>query len=267
MKRIALVAGRGKLPSIFARCARKKGAYVAGIAIRGITPPELESHVDKIHWFELTDTKKALETFRNENLKFIVMTGKIPKDIIYNKKLNLNKDVSNLFKNTMDSRDYSLIKAVASRLKKEGLVVMDSTAYLSDLLAKKGLIAGRMPTQKEWQDIKFGWKAAKRIAGMDIGQTVVIKKKLVVAVEAIEGTDAAIKRAGAVSGPGTVVVKVARPRQDMRFDVPTIGPETIDSLIDAGAAVLAIEARKTLVVDKDEITKKALSSNLSVIAI
>ncbi len=267
MKRIALVAGQGRLPFIFADEARKAGAHVIGVAMKGITDGDLESHVDKIYWGDITQPGKALEMFRQEKINYVVMTGKIPKAIIFNKKLNLDKDASEVLGNIVDSKDYTIIKAVAYRLKKDGIYVMDPTLYLSKLLLPKGLIAQRPPTKEEWEDINFGKSTAKRIAGMDIGQAVVIRKKMVVAVEAHEGTDAMIRRAGGLDGEGSVVVKVSRPHQDMKFDVPTIGPETIDSLIAAKARVLAIEAKKTLVVDKDEIVRKANAAGIAVVAI
>lgn len=267
MRRIALIAGRGRLPLIFADEAKRCGAWVIGIAIKGITPPELQSHVDKIYWADIADTKKALEILRVEKVSNIAMTGKIPKGLIFSKRLKIDENASRVLKDTVDSRDYTIIKAVAAGFKKEGISVMDPTVYLSALLAKKGLLTRRAPTKEEWEDIRFGWKAAKKVAGMDIGQTVVVKKKMILAVEAIEGTDKAIERAGQLKVENAVIVKVSRPHQDMRFDIPAIGPETIDSLIEARAAVLAVEARKTLVVDKDEVVKKADAAGISVVAV
>lgn len=267
MKHIALIAGQGRLPLIFADEARKKGERVIGIGIKGISPEGLDLHVDKSYWGEITQTKRALEVLKLENIDHVVMTGKIPKAIIFDRGLKLNKEASEIFQNTVDSKDYTIIKAIAARFKREGIRILDPTSYFSNLLPQKGLLAKRPPTKEEWEDIRFGVKIAKRIAGMDIGQAVVVKKKSILAIEAIEGTDSAIRRAGELNGDGAVVVKVARPRQDMRFDIPTIGPETIDSLIDAKAKVLAIEAKKTLVVDKDEIVKKADAAGIAVVAI
>ncbi len=267
MKRIALIAGQGRLPLIFAERAKKEGDYVVSLGINDITPPELELRVNKAYWGSITDTKKALGILRDEKITHVVMTGKIPKAIIFNKELRLNEEASEIFRNTVDSKDYTIIKAIAFKLRKEGISVMDPTRYFSELLLKKGVISERPPTKDEWQDIKFGYKTAKRIAGMDIGQAVAIKKKMVLAVEAIEGTDKMIRRAGDLGTKKAVIVKVARPRQDMRFDVPTIGPETIDSMIAANAAVLAVEAKKTLVVDRNEIRRKADAANIAIAAI
>jgi DUF1009 family protein len=267
MKKIALVAGQGELPLILAEEARRDGAYVVGIALNGITDKELGSRVDKIYWGDITETKRALDVFRSEKIEFIVMTGKIPKSIIFNKDLKFDKDASELFKNNVDSKDYTIIKAIAGRLRREGMRIMDPTIYLSKLIPKKGLIAGREPSKQEWADIKFGRKTAKVISGMDIGQAVMIRKKMVIAVEAHEGTDNMIRRASTLDSEGAVVVKVSRPRQDMRFDVPTIGPETIDSLIFSKAKALAVEAGRTLVVDSGRIVKKADAAGIAVVAI
>lgn len=267
MKRIALLAGNGKLPIIFANEARKKGASVIALAIKGLTSPELENCVDKIYWGRITETKRAFEILRQEKINFIAMTGKIPKAVIFDKNYNFDEHGKDVLKNTIDNKDYTIFKVVASKLRKDGIRVLDSTIYLSPLLQKRGVLTRRHPTDKEWEDIRFGEKMARKIAGLDIGQTVIVKQKSVLAVEAIEGTDKAIKRAGTLKGEGAVVVKVARPRQDMRFDIPAIGPETIDSLIEAKAGVLAIEARRTLVVDKEEIVRKADKAGIAIAAI
>jgi DUF1009 family protein len=223
--------------------------------------------VDKIYWGDITQPGKALEIFRQEKVNFVVMTGKIPKSVIFSKKLKLDNHASEVLGGTVDSKDYTIIKAIAARLRKEGIRVMDPTIHLSKLLPKKGLIAKRPATKGEWEDVRFGRVMAKRLAGMDIGQAVMVRKKMVIAVEAHEGTDNMIRRAGTLDSEGAVVVKVSRPHQDMRFDVPTVGPETIDSIIASKVKVLAVEARKTLVVDREEIIRKADAAGISVIAI
>jgi DUF1009 family protein len=267
MRRIALVAGKGRLPSIFADEARKNGDFVVGVAVNGLTSPELEGHVDRIHWGEITEPAKALDIFRQEKVDSIVMTGKMPKAIIFNRKFNLDKEAAGVLKNTVDRKDYTIIKAIASRLRKEGISLIDPMPYLKGLIPRKGPIAKRLPTANEMADVRFGYKTAKRMAGMDIGQAVCVRNKMVVAVEAHEGTDNMIRRAGSLDGAGSVIVKVARPRQDMRFDVPTIGPETIDSVIAAKAKVLAVEAGKTLVVNRDRLAELADTSDISVLAV
>jgi len=195
------------------------------------------------------------------------MTGKVPKTLLFNRNMKFDKEASGVINDAVDGKDYAIIKMIASRLSKIGVKIIDSTMYLKKLLPKKGVITKREPTPKEWEDIKFGKKIAKQLAGMDIGQTVVVKNKAVLALEAIEGTDEAIKRGGSLGNGDVAVVKVARPRQDMRFDVPAIGPETIDSLITSGAKALAIEAKMTLVVDREKLVKKADEAGITVVAI
>jgi len=267
MKRIALLAGAGRLPIIFSDEARKNGAQVIALAIKGLTSPEIEEHVDKVYWDEITEGARVLEILKNEKINYAVMTGKVPKTILFNKKLKFDSESTKLLKNTIDKKDYAILKMVASRLGKIGVRILDSTLYLKKLLLKKGVLTSRVPSEKEWQDINFGKKIAKELAGMDIGQTVVVKDKAVLALEAIEGTDRTIKRGGELGKGDVVVVKVARPRQDMRFDVPAVGPETIDSLIKGGAKVLAIEAKKTLVVEKEKLIEKANNAGITVVAI
>ena len=267
MKRIALLAGAGRLPIIFASEAKKNGAEILGVGIKGLTSPELEKHVDKIYWDRITEGAKLLNMLREEKVNYVVMTGKVPKSVLFDRKITFDEESTKVLKNTINRKDYVIIKMVARRLAREGIRILDSTMYLKKLLLPKGVITKREPTQEEWGDIRFGKKIAKQFAGMDIGQTVVVKNKAVLALEAIEGTDEAIKRGGALGKNDVVVIKVARPRQDMRFDVPAVGPETIDSLASAGARVLAVEARKTLVVDKEDLIRKADNKNITVVAI
>ena len=267
MKRIALLAGAGRLPIIFASEAKKNGAEILGVGIKGLTSPELEKHVDKIYWDRITEGAKLLNMLREEKVNYVVMTGKVPKSVLFDRKITFDEESTKVLKNTINRKDYVIIKMVARRLAREGIRILDSTMYLKKLLLPKGVITKREPTQEEWGDIRFGKKIAKQLAGMDIGQTVVVKNKAVLALEAIEGTDEAIKRGGALGKNDVVVIKVARPRQDMRFDVPAVGPETIDSLASAGARVLAVEARKTLVVDKEDLIRKADNKNITVVAI
>ena len=261
------MAGAGRLPIIFADEARKDGAEILGLAVKGLTSPELESHVDKIYWNEITEGGRLLGLLKEEKINYAVMTGKIPKTVLFNKKLSFDEESTRSLKNTVNKKDYVILKMIASRLGKIGVRILDPMVYLKKLLPQKGVLTKRDPSKEEWEDINFGKRVAKELAGMDIGQTVVVKDKAVLALEAIEGTDRAIKRGGELGGSGVVVVKVSRPRQDMRFDVPAIGPETIDSLIEAKAGALAVEAKKTFVVDKGELIDKADRAGISVVAV
>jgi len=268
IRRIALIAGAGRLPIIFADEAKKEGVEVVAFAVKGLTAPELEKHVSKIYWDEITQGEQALKILRDERINQVVMTGKVPKAILFDKKLTFDEMSTSLLKDTIDKKDYAVLKLISSHLNKIGIKILDSTMFFKNLLLhEKGVLTIREPTAQEWENINYGKKLAKRLADLDVGQTVIVKDKTVLAIEGIEGTDEAIKRSGKFGGKDAIIVKVSRPKQDMRFDVPTIGPETIDSIIESEGRVLAIEAKSTIVVDKEDLIEKANRAGISVVAI
>jgi len=184
-----------------------------------------------------------------------------------NAKDNFDEEAKEALGKIRDKKDYAIFNGVAGVLKKIGVEVLDSTMYFKDLIPQKGVITKRSPSKEESEDINYGEKIARQMAGFDIGQTVAVKDRTVIAIEAIEGTDGTIARAGGLVSGGFVVVKTARPDQDMRFDVPLIGPDTIRVAIKAGATAFALESGKTLLMDKEELIKLADASNLSVVII
>ncbi len=266
MARIALVAGAGRLPVIFSDMAREKGDTVIAFCLKGVTDKELEKHVHKAHWFEWSELKKALFVLVTERIKSIIMLGKLKKEDLFRKSGSVGEEASKMIVKS-DKKDYSLLNETAKMLGKLGVEVIDSTTYLKEMIPQKGAITKRSPDGTEPEDIKCGREVAKALSGFDIGQTVAVKDKTVIAVEAAEGTDEAISRAGSLVKNGFVVVKVARPNQDMRFDVPLVGLDTVKSLAAAGATALALEAGKMLLIDKEEIIKLAEEKNISIIAI
>ena len=267
MKRIGLLSGAGRLPIIFADEAHRNGAEVVALGIKGLTLPELEKHVNKLYWEEITNGGQVLKLLKEEKINYVAMVGKIPKTALFNKNLKFDSESTEALKNTVNKKDFVILKMIAQTLRKVGVRLLDPTIYLKKLLPQKGVLTKRSPSESEWQDINFGKKIARQLAAMDIGQTVIVKNKAVLAVEGIEGTDLAIKRGGKLGNGDVVVIKVARPRQDMRFDVPAVGLETLDSLISAGSRVLAVEAKKTLVVDKNELVDKADKEGIAIVAI
>jgi len=267
MAKIGLVAGSGKLPIIFAESAKGKGETVIGFGIKGITDEGLEAKVDKMHWLAWGDLKKAMALLLLNRIGKIVLLGKIAKGEILNAKDALDEEAKAAVGKIGDRKDYAIFNGVAGALKKIGVEVLDSTVYFKDLIPQKGVITKRSPTKEESEDIKYGETIARQIAGFDIGQTVAVKNRTAIAIEAIEGTDGAIARAGGLVKGGFVVVKTARPDQDMRFDVPLIGPDTIRSAIKAGATAFALESGKTILMDKEELIKLADYNNLSVVII
>lgn len=265
--RIGLLAGGGRLPIIFADEARKKGTKVIAFAAKGIASPELDSHVDKIYWLDLSETKKLPFIFFTNRIRKLAMLGKVPKSIFFKGDFSKSEDITSLLKDTKNRSDDSLLREVSKKAEKLGISFINPGDFLSDFIPKKGTLTKRDPTAKEWEDIEFGKEMTKGLGKLDIGQTVVVQNKAVLAAEAIEGTDEAIKRGGRFSKGGMVVVKMIKPTQDPRFDIPAVGIETINSLIEAKAGALAIEAGKTFFINREESISKADKKDISIVAI
>ncbi len=266
IKRIGLITGNGKFPVFICRAAKGQNIGIVVIAVKDEIDSDLSRYVDKIYRIELGQGKKLLEILKKENLKYAIMAGKIKKTTIFKQTFKMDEVTRNVLRSAIDRGDDTILKAIADRLKKEGIQLLDSTRFLKSIMAKRGIYTRGNPNRSQREDIDFGFKIAKAVGGLDIGQTVIIKKKAVIAVEAIEGTDEAIIRAGGLS-PGCVVVKTSKPEQDMRFDVPTVGLNTIESMKKAAACVLAIEAEKTLILEKDAMIKEANKAGICIIAV
>jgi len=266
-ERIGLIAGNGRFPVLFAQAARSQGHEIVAIAVQEEATPELENYVERIHWISLGQLNKFFQILKNENLKKVVMAGQIKHKQIFNQDLAMDDGLKKFLDRVKDKRTDSLIGGIARMLSRAGVKLLNSTLFLKDYLVSRGALTAREPSAEEWQDIRFGWQMAKRIAGLDIGQTVVVKNKAILAVEAIEGTDAAIKRGAALAKGGTVVVKVGKPRQDMRFDIPFVGPQTLNTLNEARCAVLAMQAGKTFLLDKEKCLELASDGNIALVGI
>ncbi|MFH0731755.1 MAG: UDP-2,3-diacylglucosamine diphosphatase LpxI [Candidatus Omnitrophota bacterium] len=266
INKIGLVAGAGKFPILLCQGAREHNVSVVVISINGEADTDFSKYTDKVYSVELGQGKKLIEILKNEGVKYAIMAGKINKFSIFKQGFRMDEVAREVLARVIDKRDNSILRVIADRLKKDGIQLLDSTEFLKGILAEKGIYTARKPTKEEKSDIDFGFKIAKAASGLDIGQTVIIKDKAVVAVEAIEGTDQAIIRSKQLSN-NFVVVKVARDNHDNRFDVPTVGLTTIKSMKASGAAVLAIEAQKTLVIDKDKMIKEADAAGICVIAV
>lgn len=265
MPRIGLVAGEGRLPIVFARIARSKGDSVIAFGLKGVTDPALEREVERMHWLEWGALQKVVLLMATERIKKIILLGKIRKDAIFRNKAKLDEEAKKIFGS--DKKDYALLDKIRAFLKKMGIDIMDSTIYLEELIPQKSVLTKAGPTEAQWRDIEFGASAAKAVSRFDIGQTVAVKDLTVVAVEAAEGTDETIARAGRLVKDGLIVVKCARPNQDMRFDVPLVGLDTLRSVIDANGKVLAIEEKKTLLMDREELVKLADEKGIAVVII
>jgi len=265
--RIGLLAGAGELPALFAEEARKRGATVVAFAAKGIASPALDSHVDKIYWLDLAKTGKLQVLFLTNRIRNLVMIGKIPKDIFFKKDFSESKEIQSLLTDTENRSDDSILREVSKKAERLGFTFLDPKPYLSDIMPQKGTLTKREPTVEEWADIAYGKEIALSLGKLDIGQTVAVKNKAVLAVEAIEGTDETIRRAGRYAGGGVVVVKVLKPNQDTRFDIPTVGLKTVELLIEAGTSVLAFEAGKTIFVNREESVTKADDHGICIVAI
>lgn len=265
-RKIGLIAGNGKFPLIFAQEAKKAGAKVVALAIKEETSPKLKNLVDRIHWVNVGQLGDLIEICKKEGITRAVMAGQVRHSRLFTQ-VKLDPRAMALLAGVKDKKANSLLGAVADELSREGIELIDSATYLSHLLPSPGILTRRKPTQKEWQDIEFGHKMAKEIAGLDIGQTVVVKDQSVLAVEGMDGTDFTIKRGGRLGRGDVVVVKVSKPQQDRRFDLPIIGERTVEVLKQAKAKVLAFSARSTILLDRKKVVKRANQNGISLVAI
>jgi len=267
MQRLGLIAGNRKFPLIVSEAAKKRDFYVVAVAIKGDTWPKLKKFVDKIYWIGLDEFRRMFEIFKQEGVTKVIMAGQISPHRLFSKEIEKNEELKKLLTTIKDKKADTIFGAIADKLNESGIQVLDSTAFIKDLLPKKGTLTECEPDFVEWEDIHFGLDLAKQIAYLDIGQTVAVKHKAVVAVEALEGTDNLIRRAGSIARGGITVVKVSKPKQDMRFDIPVVGLNTVKNLIKAGARCLAIEADKTLFIDKEKAIELANKKGISIVAV
>ncbi len=267
MKRIGLIAGNRKFPLLFAASAKKKGCQIIAVAIKGDTSPELKKLVDKIYWLNLSEFEKMFDIFKAENIDGVVMAGQISPARLFSKEINKSPALKEILNSLKDKKADTLFGAVAKKLEASGFTLLDSTIFLEEYLPKAGTLTKHQPDFNTWDDIHFGLKLAKAVADLDIGQTVAIKSKAIVAVEAFEGTDNLIRRSAKIGRGKVVIVKVSKPKQDMRFDIPVIGLNTVKNLVKAKANCLAFEAGKTLFIDQEESVRLADKNGISIVAV
>jgi DUF1009 family protein len=267
--RIGLIAGNGTFPFLVLDAARRLGHDVTIIAVEDEASPDLNAAAARepraeIAWLSLGQLGKCIDTLRKAGATHAVMAGQVKHVKIFSGILPDRLLLSVMMRLRAKNTD-ALISAVADVMREHGIELLDSTAFLTPLLAAPGPIASRSLTAEEYADLEFGYRMADAVAGLDIGQTIVVKDKAVVAVEAMEGTDAVIERAGRLAGPGTRVVKVAKPSQDMRFDVPVVGLATLSAMREAGATALSIDAGRTLVFDRTALIEAADKAGIAVV--
>lgn len=259
-----LIAGNGRFPFLVLEGARSQGIEMAVIALKEEASPELEQVAKRLHWVSLGELSKAIELMQREGVKRAVMAGQVKHNKIFSAIRPDWKLAKLLFSLPRKNTD-SLIGAVAKVLEQEGIQLVDSTLFLKPLLPEAGVLTRRAPNDHEAADMEYGLVVARRLAGMDIGQTVVIADRACVAVEAMEGTDETIARAARfANGKPLVVVKVSKPQQDMRFDVPVVGLPTVKGMGAAGATALAIDASRTLLFDRIRLIETADAAGIAI---
>lgn len=272
--RVGLLAGSGDFPIAFAKAARQLGLSVFCVGMDGMAADELALHCDEYHVIPLAKVGRSIRTFRKGNIRQIVMAGKIEKVVLVQPfafwRLLPDWRALHLWfcYAARNKKDDTLLLAVIQEFERDNLTFASALDYCPELLVKHGFLTRRKPTPAQWKDIHFGWDLAKEMGRLDVGQSVMVKDTAVLAVEAIEGTDQCIRRAGELCRRGGfTVVKVAKPQQDMRFDVPTIGVQTLHTMSQSGAKVLAVEADKTIILDQDEIVRLADKLSIAIVAL
>jgi UDP-2,3-diacylglucosamine hydrolase len=259
-----LIAGNGDFPFLVLEGARSRGIDMAVIAIREEASPALERETKRFHWISLGELSRGIELMQQEGVKRAVMAGQVKHNKIFSS-IRPDWRLAKLLLSLSTKNTDALIGAVARVLREEGIELVDSTTFLGSLLPAAGLLTRRAPDEAEAADIHYGRQIARQIAGLDLGQTVVVRDRACVAIEAMEGTDETIERAGRIAGgQRLVVVKVSKPRQDMRFDVPVIGVKTIEVMRRSNASALAIDAGRTLLFERDALIRAADDASIAI---
>jgi DUF1009 family protein len=273
-QRVGLLAGAGRFPIVFAEEARRQGYHVVGVGVIGMAAPELRDVCHQYFDNPLAQFGRAIRCFKRAGVERAVMAGKIDKTVLFQpwRIFRLMPDwrtVRMWYRHTRrDRKDDTMLLAVIDEFARDGIRFDSALKFCPELLVKHGFLTKRRPTDAQWNDIRFGWELAKEMGRLDVGQSVAVHDLAVLAVEAIEGTDRCIRRAGELCRRGGfTVVKVAKPQQDMRFDVPTIGLQTIKSLYEAGARVLAVEANQTILLDQADVIELADKLGIAMVAL
>jgi DUF1009 family protein len=266
MSRLGLIAGNGNFPIMAALSAKQQGIEIVAIAFKGETSTNITQHVAKVYWINIGELGKLFDILKGEGISEAIMAGQIRPIHLFKPWLKKDKVLIDILKNVKDRRGDSLLDALATELDKRKVRLLDSSFLLKKCLASEGILTKRKPTRSELDDIEFAKTIAKEIARLAIGQTIIVKNKAILAVESIEGTDAAIRRAARLGGSHAVVVKVSRPDHDMRFDIPVIGPKTLKVLKKSKIRVIAIEAEKTLLIDGNELINQADKLGITIVS-
>ena len=265
-KRLGLIAGNGQFPLLLAQKAKTQDYQVIAAAIKGDTSFFLRFFTDKMAWFRAGELKRLFSFFQEEGIRQVIMAGQVNPEHLFEPDADFDHEFQKLFEAVKDRKADTIFSAVADRLEERGMELIDSTFLLKECLAPQGTLTMRGPTVSELDDIEFGKNIAKAMGGIDVGQTVVVKDKAIVAIEAMEGTDWTIRRGGKIAREGVVVVKMSKPNQDLRFDVPVVGPRTIQAMRKAKAGCLGIEAGKTLLIGRNKMIRLANEAGICIVA-
>lgn len=264
-KKIGLIAGAGELPIAIATEAREQGHKVIAIALEPLTDKRISMYADEVEWVNVGKFGKLINALKKRGISEAVMAGKVSKTLLYKSKITPDLRAVKLLLSLKDRKDDSILLSITRELEDEGIRLLEITRFSGSLLIPEGVHTKKTPTDTEWKDIEFGWKVAKEIGRLDIGQTVVVKQRAVMALEAIEGTDEAIRRGGLLAGEGAVIVKVSKPDQDMRFDVPTVGLHTLQVMKEVRARILALEANKCIILQKAALIEEANKAKITIV--
>ncbi len=264
---IGIIAGSGLLPEIISNDARDRGYKIITVALEGLASSELNRLSDEIKWINAGKLGEIIKTFKDNGVKSVIMAGKVPKSMLIKSKVTPDLRAIKLLFSLQSKSDDAILRAIAEEIKKDGIEVIDTACFSPHLLTPEGVLTKKLPSEEEQKDIDFGWRIAKEIGRLDIGQAVVVKSQAVMAVEAIEGTDEAIIRGGKLAGEGAVVVKVSKPQQDMRLDVPVVGVATLEAMITVKAGVLALESYKSLIIDRELFLNNAANAGICVLGL
>ena len=267
MALLGLIAGNRAFPIHVARAARALGYRVVAVGLKEETSAQLEKEVDQMHWVSMGEVGQVPGLLKKEGVHQLILAGQIRPEKLLQNDHKLEGLLQGFFKLLPDRSGTSAMKLAVKVLEGEGFEVLDSGFFLKEWIPSPGVLTKRSPTPEERDDISYGLSLARELSRLQIGQTVVIRKRAVVAVEAVEGTDAAIRRAGGIAGPGCVVAKACGPKHDMRFDIPVVGPDTIRAMAEAGASCLGVEAKRCLLFDRPQLTAEADRQGLAIVAI
>ncbi|MDD3593148.1 MAG: UDP-2,3-diacylglucosamine diphosphatase LpxI [Candidatus Gastranaerophilales bacterium] len=262
----ALIAGDGELPVMVAKIAAREGFDVICISLSHKNRNQLHKYCKKVYTFGVGEVTKIINTLKENSVKQLTFIGKVSKEVLF-RNPRLDKKAFNLLKSAKQLNDDALMLIMVEELEREGIKVLDQTLFIKELLVKKGTLGNIEPDNQQLEDIEFGFKTAKEIGGLDIGQSVVVQDKMILAVEAIEGTDKCIERGGKLGSKRATVVKVSKPKQDKRFDIPTVGLRTLHVMKRFGANVLALEANETFIVEEEKMIEYANKHNIVVVAV